>query len=149
MTTEQPQPIPTLEEPKRTIPYPALTIGGYIALALALMVTAQAAGYSNEATNRLIEHIGAKLFALSMLCILMTRVFGTLPMNRYSRAEMNKSHFYTFLMASVFAIIGMVLLARYPFASEQNWCFDFVVWAIAFSIWYEYQFIIARRQPDA
>lgn len=149
-TTEQPEPIfPPFEEPKRTIPYPALTIGGYILLAVALMVTCQATGYSDDATNRLLEHLGARLFAVSLIFILLSRITGTHVIERYSRTEMNKSHFYAFLMASVFAIIGMILLARHQFASMQDTCFEFITFLIAYSIGYEYRFITSRRQPDA
>jgi hypothetical protein len=149
-TTEQPKPIfPPFDKPKRTIPYPALTIGGYVLLALAFVATCDAAGYPADAIDHMLDHIAARLFVLSLLFMLMFRMFGKHYIDQCSRSVMNKLHFQVFLTVSVFAVIGMVMLERHMVNDVQNWFFDFVEFGIAWSPGYEYRFLIAHHQPDA
>ena len=148
---EQFKPIfPPFEQPKRILPFPAMTIGGYIVLAVALMVTGHVAGYSDDTMNRLLEHIGARSFVLFWGLLLVSIQLRSSLFAGMSRTSMNKNHFIGgFLMSAVLSVVGMVLMAQHRHALMQSWCFDFVAWMISFSMVYEYQFIVAHPKQDS
>ncbi|MEO6924399.1 MAG: hypothetical protein ABI142_11285 [Bryocella sp.] len=146
--TKQFKPLfPPFEEPERVLPYQVLTICGYIVLVVAFMVTSDAVGYSTDAMKHSLEHLATRSFTL--LCgFLLVFKWLSLPSFALSRAVINKSYFQFFLIAAVAAVVGMILMANHAFANVQSWCFDFVAWAIGWSMAYEYRYIIAHGKQE-
>ena len=133
------------EQPRWIASLPTITVVGYVVLALALMLTGQSAGYSYDTMERLVEHIAASAFFKFWIFMLISGLFGESMIARFSRADINKSHFGIFLLVVLWTSIGIALMVRHGSASVQSWCFGGVAFAIGWSMALEYLFVAHRK----
>ena len=122
-----------------------ITVVGYIVLFLAMKLTGQRAGYSNDTIVHLIDHVLAKSFLLLLGSVFVWGLFGKSMFARWSRADMGKGHFGVFLLAVLWAGIGMVVMAQHGSPGIQKFCFEGVGWLIGWSMGLEYMFVAYRK----
>ncbi len=138
------------EQPKRIFPFPAWIIVGYFALAIAFVATGQIAGFSYDVPASLVEHIAAATLAMICIALFARGTIGKSMLEQMTRAELNKSHLFCFLMSCASAAVIMILMTLRGPASIPEWCLDFLVpWWISWSMSSEYWFVVFHGKPDS
>lgn len=121
-----------------------ITVVGYIVLFLAIKLAGQMAGYSNDTTVHLIDHILARSFVLVLGTVLVWGLIGKSILARWSRSDMDKGHLGVFALAALLGGVGMVVMAQHGSPGIQNGCFDGLAGMIGWSMGLEYIFVVYR-----
>lgn len=122
-----------------------ITVVGYIVLFLAIKLTGQRAGYSNDTTVHLIDHVLARAFVLLLGSVLVWGLLGKSVLARWSRSDIDKSHLAVFALAALLGGVGMVVMAQHGSADIQSFCFDGLPILIGWSMGIEYMFVAYRK----
>jgi hypothetical protein len=121
------------------------TIAGYVLLMLAIKMTGGMAGYSNETTVHLIDHILARSLVLTLGSAFVWGLVGKSMLARWSRWDMDKSHLGMFALAALLGGVGMVVMAQRGSPDVQDDCFDGLAILIGWSMGLEYSYVANRR----
>jgi hypothetical protein len=112
---------------------------------LAIKITGELAGYSNDTTLHLIDHILARSLVQTLGGAFVWGLVGKSMLARWSRWDVDKFHLGVFALAALLGGIGMVVMAQHGAPDIQADCFDGLAILIGWSMGLEYSYVANRR----